>query len=142
MVRSRLDSIRAAVEQGAALAGEFHTALANFYDSGVTTPVFANVPVRFKKPRPSAFDAGNQTEWATKRNLTIKAPMDLSSYGSETIIRSGLVVQLAPADAQNADGDPSLYAINFVVQSALTSQFAAEREIVVTTEVNVTPRVS
>lgn len=133
---SNIEAVRAAVEEAKVLAAEFHTATANFYEDGNTTPVFANVPVRVKKPRPSSFDAGNQTEWSTKRAIVIKAPMDLTPYGTPTIIRRGLIVQVS-----SPDGDPTINGINFIVQSALTSQFAAEREISVSTEINSTPRI-
>lgn len=134
---SNLDAIRNAVAQGKALAAEFHTAHAKFFQDGNATPVF-ECDARARKPRPSAFDAGNQTEWATKRVVVLKVPMDAN--GSE-LIQKGLIVQLSPVDEDNVDGDPTLYGINFTVQSSLGSQFSAEREVILVTEVRGTPRI-
>ncbi len=142
---SNLSAIRAAVETAKGLAAEFHTASMNLFregDDGEPVIVFEAIPVRLKKPKPSSFDAGNQTEWATKRILIAKAPMDISPYGpgntttAETIIPLGLIAQVT-----TPDGDPTINGINFTVQSALTSQFAAEREITLTTEIRPTPRI-
>jgi len=129
---SNLQAVRDAIEQGKALAAEFTTGTASFYEDGNTTPVFTT-PCRVKKPRPSAFDAGGQTEWSTKRTMVVKVPMTATSG----IIRKGLIVQIS-----TPDGDPTINLINFVVQSSLGSQFSAEREVLVTTEVNATPRVT
>jgi len=129
---SNLQAVRDAIEQGKALAAEFTTGTASFYEDGNTTPVFTT-PCRVKKPRPSAFDAGGQTEWSTKRTMVVKVPMTATSG----IIRKGLIVQIS-----TPDGDPTINLINFVVQSSLSSQFSAEREVLVTTEVNATPRVT
>lgn len=128
---SNLQAIRDAIEQGKALAGEFQSGEATFYKDGNTDPVFTT-PCRVKKPRPSAFDAGGQTEWSTKRAMVIKVPMTATSG----IINKGLIVQVS-----TPDGDPTINLINFVVQSSLSSQFSAEREVLVTTEVNETPRI-
>jgi len=129
---SNLQAVRDAIEQGKTLAAEFTTGTASFYEDGNTTPVFTT-PCRVKKPRPSAFDAGGQTEWSTKRTMVVKVPMTATSG----IIRKGLIVQIS-----TPDGDPTINLINFVVQSSLSSQFSAEREVLVTTEVNATPRVT
>jgi len=129
---SNLQAVRDAIEQGKTLAAEFTTGTASFYEDGNTTPVFTT-PCRVKKPRPSAFDAGGQTEWSTKRTMVVKVPMTATSG----IIRKGLIVQIS-----TPDGDPTINLINFVVQSSLGSQFSAEREVLVTTEVNATPRVT
>ena len=134
---SNLDAIRNAVAQAKVIAAEFHTAHAKFFEDGNTTPVF-ECDGRARKPRPSAFDAGNQTEWATKRVVVFKVPMDANG---SSIIRKGLIVQLSPVDEDNPDGDPSLYGINFTVQSSLGSQFSAEREVILATEVNATTRI-
>ncbi len=133
MVDANLLAVRAAVEQAKGIAAVFHTATASFYVSGNPTPVMV-VECRVKKPRPSSFDASNSTEWATKRALILKVPMDLPN--GINIIEKGWVVQIA-----TPDGDPTINHVNFVVQSALTSQFAAEREVSVITEVTETPRV-
>lgn len=127
-----LAAVRAAVEQAKPLAEAFQTGEAKFYEDGNTTPVLT-CSVRVKKPRPSAFDAGNETEWATKRNLVLRVPMNATTG----IIRKGLIVQIS-----TPDGDPTINHINFVVQSALRSSFAAEREVAVTTEVEERPRIT
>lgn len=129
---SNLEAVRAAIELAKGLAAEFHTGTASFYEDGNTTPVFVT-PCRVKKPRPSAFDAGGQTEWATKRSVVIKVPMDTTSG----IIRKGLIVQVS-----TPDGDPTINKINFVVQSSLGSQFSAEREVLAISEVVETPRIA
>lgn len=142
---SRLESVRRAVERGKEIAGEFQSATMNIYEDGNTTPLWLDVPCRFKKPKPSSFDAGNQTEWATKSLSTIKAPMDLAPFTQhlpspdrgDQVVRKGLIVQIS-----TPDGDPTINGINFTVQSALTSQFAAEREIKVATEARKTPRIT
>lgn len=127
-----LASIRAAVAEAKELAEAFQTGTAKFYEKGNSTPVLT-CTVRVKKPRPSAFDAGNQTEWATKRNLVLRVPMDATTG----VIRKGLIVQV-----YTPDGDPTINQINFTVLSALKSSFAAEREVTVTTEVDARPRIS
>jgi len=127
-----LDAVRAAVAEAKVIAGEFHTATASFYEDGNATPVLVTAG-RMKKPRPSAFDAGNQTEWATKRTVVLKVPQDATTG----IIRKGLICQLS-----TPDGDPTINLINFTVQSALNSQFSAEREVTLVTEVVATPRIS
>lgn len=129
---SNLDAIRDAIVQAKALALEFATGTASFYEDGNTTPVLV-CPCRVKKPKPSSFDAGNQTEWATKRDLIIKIPQNATTG----IVRRGLIVQVS-----TPDGDPSINLINFRVQSALDSQFSAERSINVVSEINETPRIS
>ena len=128
---ANLDAVRAAVEQAKGIAAEFQTGTAKFYQDGNTTPLITTT-CRVKKPRPSAFDGGNQTEWATKRTLYIKVPMDATTG----IIRQGLIVQIS-----TPDGDPTINLINFTVESALSSQFSAERTIVASTEVIATPRI-
>lgn len=124
-------AVRAALAQAAVLAEEFMVCEASFYELGNTTPVFVT-PCRVKKPRPSAFDAGNVTQWSTKRSLIIQIPLTAASG----IVDKGLIVQVSGAD------DPSINMINFVVQSSLSGSFAAVRNVSVTTEVNETPRVS
>ena len=126
-----LAAVRAAVIQGAALALEFQTATASFYVAGNTTPVLVT-SCRMKKPKPSAFDSGNQTEWQTRRGMILRIPMDVGL----NVIEKGLIVQVS-----TPDGDPTINHINFVVQSALSSQFAAERSITCVSEVVETPRV-
>lgn len=133
---SRLESIRAAVEKAKVIAEEFHTATASFYEDGNTTPVLV-CTARYKKPKPSSFDAGNQTEWSTKRLSVLKVPLEFSAPYTGFVITKGLIVQL-----ETADGDPTLNKISFTVQSALTSQFAAEREVTLATEIRETQRIS
>jgi len=128
---SNVAAVRAAIIEAQALAGEFQTAEMKLYEEGNATPILTT-PCRVKKPKPSSFDAGNKTEWATKRMLMAKVPMDAATG----IIRSGLIAQIS-----TPDGDPTINHINFTVQSALTSQFAAEREISLVTEVQETPRI-
>lgn len=132
-----LAAVRAAVEDAKELAETFQTAEAKFFENGNTTPVITTTG-RLRKPRPSAFDAGNQTEWATKRIVVLKVPINATT----DVIRKGLLCQLAPIDPAKADGDPSIYKINFTVQSSLVSQFAAEREVVLATEVEERPRIA
>lgn len=127
-----LDAVRAAVERAKVIAAEFQTGTAKFYVNGNTNPIFT-CTCRVRKPKPSAFDAGNQTEWATKRGLVIKVPLVVATE----VIQKGLIVQIS-----TPDGDPTINHINFVVQSSLVSQFAAEREVTVVTEVNETPRIT
>lgn len=128
---SNLDAVRAAVIQGKALALEFMTATASFYEDGDTTPVFVS-PCRVKKAKPSAFKAGNETEWSTARHLMISIPISATSG----LVKKGLIVQV-----DGVDGDPTLNHVNFIVQSAIDSGFAATRNVVVKTEVVETPRV-
>lgn len=129
---SNLEAIRAAVIQGKALAAEFRTGTAKFYENGNTTPVLVT-DCRVRKPKPSSFDAGNQTEWATKRETIIKIPMDATTG----VVKKGLIVQVS-----TPDGDPTINHINFTVQSSLGSQFSAERSVVVVSEIIETPRIS
>jgi len=129
---ANLDAVRAAVAQAKIIAGEFHTATATFFEDENTTPVLVTVG-RMKKPKPSSFDAGNQTEWSTKRIVVLKVPQDATTG----IIRRGLICQLS-----TPDGDPTINQINFVVQSALNSQFSAEREVTLATEINEAPRIT
>lgn len=126
-----LAAVRAAVEQAKELAETFQTGTAKFYKPGQVTPVLS-CSVRVKKPRPSAFDAGNETEWATKRALVLRVPMDASTG----VIQKGLIVQI-----NTPDGDPTINKINFTVQSSLSSSFAAEREVLVVTEVSERARI-
>jgi hypothetical protein len=128
---ANLDAVRAAIVQATAIAAEFQTGTAKFYADGNPVPVLTTT-CRVRKPKPSTFDAGNETIWATKRELTIKVPL----LGTEAI-RKGLVVQVS-----TTDGDPLINLVNFVVQSSFGSQFTAERAVVVVTEVVQTPRVS
>ena len=128
---ANLDAVRAAVADAKVLAAEFHTAEAKFFEKGNTTPVLITTG-RLKKPKPSSFDAGNQTEWSTKRGVVLKVPQDATTG----IIRRGLIVQLS-----TPDGDPTINHINFVVQSALNSQFSAEREVSLVTEINEAARI-
>ena len=126
-----LDAVRNAIEQAKVLAAEFQTGTAKFYEDGNPVPVLT-CTIRMRKPKPSAFDAGNQTEWATKRGLVGKVPLTVATE----IIQKGWICQVS-----TPDGDPTINHINFVVQSSLVSQFAAEREVTFVTEVNETPRV-
>lgn len=141
---SRLESVRRAVERGKEIAGEFHTGTMNIYVSGNVVPVFKDVPCRIKKPKPSSFDAGNQTEAATKRIVVAKIPQDITPYVAHLpvnerrdIIEYGLIAQVS-----TPDGDPTINQINFTVQSALNSQFSAEREVTLATEIRKTPRIA
>lgn len=140
---TRLEAVRRAVERGKEIAAEFHTGTMNIFEDGNTVPIFKDVPCRIKKPKPSSFDAGNQTQWATKRILVAKVPQDLTQYTThltapdrETVVRSGLIAQVS-----TPDGDPTINKINFTVQSALNGQFSAEREITLATEINPTTRI-
>jgi hypothetical protein len=135
-VGARLDSIRAAVEKAKVIAEEFHTATASFYVDGNTTPVLICTG-RYKKPKPSSFDAGNQTEWSTKRLSVLKVPLEFPAPYTGFVITKGLIVQIS-----TPDGDPTINKINFTVQSALTSQFAAEREVTLATEIRETQRIT
>lgn len=142
-VDRNLQAIRNAVAQAKAIAEVFHTAIAHFYDPNSDTPTqeLFHCTVRVKKPRPSAFDAGNEVVVNTKRRIVLKLPMDipeLEALGGAILY--GWVVQIEPADPDNPDGDPTIYNVSFTVQSAITSQFAAEREVAVETEVQPTPR--
>ena len=128
---SALASVRDAVVQAKELAEAFQTGTASFYEDGNTTPVLV-CPVRVKKPKSGVFEAGNQTEWSTKRTVALRVPMD----STDGIIRAGLIVQI-----ETPDGDPTINLINFTVQSALKSSFAAEREVIVVTEVKERPRI-
>jgi hypothetical protein len=127
-----LDAVRAAVEEAKIIAGEFHTGIAKFYEDGNVVPLF-ELPCRFKKPKPSSFDAGNQTQWSTKKLSSIKVPQNIGV----NVIRKGLIVQIS-----TPDGDPTINFINFTVESSLSSQFSAERVINLATEVTETPRIS
>ena len=129
---SALAAVRNAVEQAKELAETFQTGTAKFYVDGNSTPVLT-CSVRVKKPRPSAFDAGNQTEWATKRAMVLRVPMNASTG----IIKKGLIVQIS-----TPDGDPTINHINFTVQSSLKSSFTAERDVLVFTEVSERSRIS
>lgn len=126
-----LDAVRAAVEQAKVLAEEFQSGTAKFYEDGNPVPVVTTT-CRVRKPKPSTFDAGNETRWATKREMLIKVPL----VGTESI-RKGFIVQVS-----TPDGDPLINLVNFVVQSAFGSQFTAERAVVVVSEVIQTPRIS
>lgn len=127
-----LDAVRNAIEQAKIIAAEFHTGTANFYKPGNPVPVLTT-PIRMRKPKPSAFDAGNQTEWGTKRGVVGKVPLVVATE----VIEKGWICQIV-----TPDGDPTINHINFVVQSSLVSQFAAEREVTFATEVSETPRVT
>lgn len=139
MTDVNLLAVRAAVIQAKAIASIFHTSSVKFYDPTSTTP---NVPVlitecRVKKPRPSSFDASNKVEWSKLRKLLIKLPMTFPApYAGVVVIQKGWVAQIA-----NVDGDPTISSVSFTVQTALTSQFAAEREVSLETELDVTPRI-
>ena len=126
-----LAAIRNAVEQAKELAETFQTGTAKFFEDGNTTPLL-ECSVRVKKPRPSAFDAGNQTEWATKRAMVLRVPMDATTE----IIQKGWIVQVS-----TPDGDPTINQINFTVQSSLKSSFTAERDVLVSTEVSARQRI-
>lgn len=125
-----LAAIRDAVAQGAALAREFMACEAKFYVAGNTTPVMTT-PCRVKNPRPSSFDAGNQTEWATKRSMIIQIPVTALAG----VVKKGLIVQVTGAD------DPTVNNVNFVVQSAMGASFAAVRDVACISEVVETPRI-
>ena len=127
-----LDAVRAAIEMVKPIAEEFQSGTAKFYENRNPTPVLTTT-CRLKKPKPSAFDASNQTQWATKRGLVMKVPLNATTG----VIRKGLIVQVS-----TPDGDPTINHINFTVESALNSQFAAEREVTLVTEVEETPRIS
>lgn len=127
-----LDAVRAAIETVKPLALEFQTGEIKLYEDGNTTALLTTT-CRVTTARPSAFDAGNQTEWAKKRILVVKVPLTAKTE----VIRQGLIAQIS-----TPDGDPKINKVNFTVQSALGSQFAAERDIVLTTEEIVSPRIS
>ena len=129
---ANLDAVRAAVVLAKVVAAEFHTGTAKFYRDGNAVPIFT-APCRVKKPRMAAFDGGNQTEWSTKRTIVIKIPQDANTG----IIEKGLIVQVS-----TIDGDPSINKINFTVESALDSQFSAERNVTCVSQVVSTPRIS
>lgn len=128
----QIAAVRAAVETAKPLAEAFQTGTARFYEDGNPTPLIT-CSVRVKKPRSSAFDAGNETEWGTKRALNLRVPM----AATEGIVRKGLIVQI-----DTPDGDPSINHINFIVQSSLKGSFAAERDVLVMTEVAERPRIT
>lgn len=130
---SNLEAVRAAVELARGIASEFRSGTASFYEDGNTTPVLV-ANCRVKKPRPSAFDAGDQTRWATKVVTIIKIDRDQPDID---LIRAGLIVQVS-----TPDGDPQINEVNFVVHSSLGSQFEAERNISVVSEMVKTPRIS
>ena len=129
---ANLDAVRAAVALAKTVAAEFHTGTAKFYRDGNPVPVFTT-PCRVKKPRSAAFDGGNQTEWSTKRTINIKIPQNATAG----VIEKGLIVQIS-----TIDGDPTINKINFTVESALDSQFSAERNVVCVSQVVSTPRIS
>lgn len=135
-----LAAVRKAVEKARPLAETFQTGVATFFDPDSDephTPVLV-CTVRVKKPKPSSFDAGNQTAWATKRNTVMKAPLVFPEpYENVKVVKAGLIVQV-----ETTDGDPTINNVTFVVQSAMTGQFAAEREISVTSELNEAPRIA
>lgn len=126
-----LAAVRAAIVAAKIVAAEFHTGTASFYEDGNTTPVLVS-PCRVKKAKPSAFDAGNQTRWGTKRDTIIKLPQNATTG----VIKKGWIVQVS-----TPDGDPTINQINFTVLSAVDSQFSAERNVSVVTEVLPTPRI-
>lgn len=128
---ANLDAVRAAIVQAKAVAEEFQTGIVKFYEDGNATPVVTTT-CRVRKPKPSTFDAGNETMWATKREMILKVPL----LGTEGI-RRGLIAQVS-----TPDGDPLINLVNFVVQSAFGSQFTAERAVVVISEITQTPRIS
>lgn len=136
MVSLDMAAVRAAVAQGKELSESAMTAEAWFFREGNTTPLFKS-PCRVKKPKPSSFDAGNQTNWSTKRDLVIQVPLSVSP----DIIQAGLIIQVHVPDGGVMDGDPAIYNINFTVQSQLDSQFAAARNINVVSEILKTPRI-
>ena len=128
---TNLDAVREAIAIAKVIASEFHTGTAKFYRDGNVVPVYT-VPCRVKKPRSAAFDGGNQTEWSTKRTITIKIPQNAITG----VIEKGLIVQVT-----TIDGDPTINKINFTVESALDSQFSAERNIICVSQVVSTPRI-
>ena len=136
MAQDILAAVRAAVETARPIAESVRSGTAKFYDDGNTTP-FLTCDCRVKKPRPSSFDAGDQTRWATKVATIIKIDVIQPELESrDGIIPSGTIVQVS-----TPDGDPAINGINFVVQSAVGSQFEAERNISVVSEGAKTPRI-
>jgi len=127
-----LDAVRAAVESAKVLAEEFQSGTAKFYIDGNTDVVFEST-CRLKKPKTSSYDAGNQTQWSTKRETQLKIP--LTAGGN--VIQKGMICQIS-----TTDGDEAINHINFTVQSSLGGQFAAERTIMLVTEVNKTDRIT
>lgn len=128
---TNLETVRAAVESAKIIAAEFHSGEAKFYEVGNVVPVLTT-PCRIKKPKTAAFDASDATAWSTKRISIIKVPLNATTG----IIKKGLIVQIS-----TPDGDPTINHINFTVESSLGSQFTAERQVVVSTEVVETPRI-
>ena len=129
---ANLDAIRKAIETVKPIAEEFQTGEIKFFEEGNATPVLTTT-CRLKKPKPSSFDAGDQTRWATKRLLTAKVPLNATTG----VIKKGLVAQVS-----TPDGDPTINHITFRVESSLVAQFAAEREVSLSTEVVATPRIT
>lgn len=129
---SNLDAIRKAIEIAKPIAEEFQTGEIKFYEEKNLVPILVTT-CRIKKPKPSSFDAGDQTRWATKRLVIAKVPQNATTG----VIRKGLIAQVS-----TPDGDPTINHITFRVESALNSQFSAEREVSLSTEVVATPRIT
>lgn len=128
-----IPQIQAAVEQGRLIAEGVMNCEAKFYDrhsASKNTPVFTT-KCRVKKPKPSAFDAGNPTEWGTKRVLVLQIPRTATSG----VIKQGLIVQVSGSN------DDAINGVTFVVQNQLESGYAYARNVVVETDVKATPRV-
>lgn len=130
-----LDDVRAAVEVARPIAASVRSGTARFYENGNTTPVLV-CNCRVKKPKGGSFDAGDQTRWATKRELIIKIDIEQPDL-ADGIVKPGWIVQI-----ETPDGDETINGINFTVQSSLASSFAAERNVVVATETKATPRIT
>jgi len=126
-----LDAVRAAVEQAKIVAEEFQSATVKFYADGNPVPILTTT-CRLKKPKPSTFDAGHSSAFATKREMLLRVPLE-----GTTAIRKGLIAQIS-----TPDGDPLINMVNFSVQSSFGTQFTAERSVVVISELNPTPRIS
>lgn len=139
MTDPSLAAVRAAGILGASIAAIFQTGTAKFYDPNSATPTVPVLitPCRVKKPTPRAFDASNETEWSKSRRLMLKVPLVFPApYAAVLVVEKGWAVQIS-----TPDGDPTINEISFTVQSAIASQFAAERVIALETEINSTPRI-
>lgn len=126
--------IQAVVEQGRALAELVMNCEAKFYVRGNATPVLTT-PCRVKKPRPSAFEAMDPTEWNTKRRLILQIARDVDLSASDGVIEKGWIVQISGAN------DETINNVNFTVESALGSGYAYARNINLVSDVIATPRV-
>lgn len=130
-----IPQIQAVVEQGRVLAEGVMNCEAKFFVRGNSTPVL-ETPCRVKKPRPSAFEATDPTEWNTKRRLIVQIPRDVDLSAHDGVIEKGWIVQVSGAN------DPTINNVNFVVESALASGYAYARNVNVVSDVIATPRVT